>query len=332
MARNVGYMFLTGPEVIRAVSGREVTVQQLGGADVHHERSGVAHLVADTEGAALDLVKALLSYLPQNNADDPPYQPSDDAPERMDPALNTLVPADERISYDMHLVIERIVDRESFLELQPAYAANAIIGFARLGGYAVGIVANNPAVLAGVLDINSSDKIARFVRMCDAYNLPVVTLVDCPGYLPGIEQEYGGVIRHGAKIIYAYAGATVPKLSVIVRKAIGGAYIALSSKQMRSDMNFAWPTAQIAVMGAEGAARVLWREELQRAADPAALEQQFVAEYRERFFNPYHAADLGQIDEVIEPRETRPRLIRALEILRTKVQQNPARKHGLYPS
>ncbi len=317
MARDIGYMFLTGPEVVRAVSGREVTVQQLGGADIHHQRSGVAHLVADDERGALDLVKALLSYLPQNNTDDPPQLVPTDSPERMAPALNSIVPEDERIGYDMHTVVTQLVDEASFLELQPAYAANALIGFARMDGYPVGIVANNPAVLAGALDIDSSDKIARFVRICDAYNLPVITLVDCPGYLPGIEQEYGGVIRHGAKIIYAYAGATVPKISVVLRKAIGGAYIALSSKQMRCDLNFAWPTAQIAVMGAEGAARVLWREELKQAADPAALEQHLIAEYRERFFNPYHAADLGQIDEIIEPAETRPRLIRGLEILRT---------------
>jgi len=332
MARDIGYMFLTGPEVVRAVSGREVTVQQLGGADIHHQRSGVAHLVADDERGALDLVKALLSYLPQNNTDDPPHLLPSDSPERMAPVLNSIVPEDERIGYDMHTVVAQLVDEASFLELQPAYAANVLIGFARLDGYPVGIVANNPAVLAGALDIDSSDKIARFVRICDAYNLPVITLVDCPGYLPGIEQEYGGVIRHGAKIIYAYAGATVPKISVVLRKAIGGAYIALSSKQMRCDLNFAWPTAQIAVMGAEGAARVLWREELKQAADPIALERQLIAEYRERFFNPYHAADLGQIDEIIEPAETRPRLIRGLEILRTKVQQNPPRKHGLYPS
>ncbi len=332
MARDTGYMFLTGPEVIRAVTGREVTAQELGGADAHHRRSGVAHLVAPSEPAALDLVKLLLSYLPQNNAEDPPQLAPADPPERMDPELNTLVPEDERIGYDMHEVIERIVDRGSFLAIQPEYAANAIVGFARLDGYAVGIVANQPAVLAGALDIDSSDKIARFVRICDSYNLPIITLVDCPGYLPGVEQEHGGVIRHGAKIIYAYAGATVPKISVVVRKAIGGAYVAMSSKQMRCDLNFAWPTAQIAVMGAEGAVRILRRDELRKAADPQALERQFIAEYRERFFNPYHAANLGQIDEIIEPRETRPRLIRALEVLRTKVAQNPPRKHGLYPS
>lgn len=331
MSRDTGYMFLTGPEVIRAVTGREVSVQELGGADVHQQRSGVAHFVAPTESETLELVKLLLSYLPQNNTEDPPQLTPDDPAERMEAALNTLVPEDERVGYDMHQVIELIVDRGSFLEVQPEYAANAIVGFARLDGYAVGFVANQPAVLAGSLDIDSSDKIARFIRICDSYNLPIITLVDTPGYLPGIEQEYGGVIRHGAKIIYAYAGATVPKISVVVRKAIGGAYVAMSSRQMRCDLNFAWPTAIIAVMGAEGATRILRRDELKAAADPKALERQFIQEYRERFFNPYHAADLGQIDEIIEPSETRPRLIRALEILRTKVQSNPPRKHGLFP-
>jgi acetyl-CoA carboxylase carboxyltransferase component len=276
-------------------------------------------------------VKLLLSYLPQNNTEDPPQLAPFDPPERMELELNTLVPEDERVPYDMQRVIDLIVDRGSFLAVQSEYAANAIVGFARLDGYAVGVVANQPAVLAGALDIDSSDKIARFIRICDSYNLPIVTLVDTPGYLPGVEQEYGGVIRHGAKIIYAYAGATVPKIAVVVRKAIGGAYVAMSSKQMRCDLNFAWPTAQIAVMGAEGATRILRRDELKRAADPAALEREFIADYRERFFNPYHAADLGQIDEIIEPRETRPRLIRALEILRTKVQQTLPRKHGLFP-
>ncbi|GAB4426354.1 MAG: acyl-CoA carboxylase subunit beta [Chloroflexi bacterium OHK40] len=331
MARDTGSMFLTGPEVIRAVTGRAVTAWELGGAEAHHRRSGVAHLVAPDERAALEQVKLLLSYLPQNNTEDPPQLAPFDPPDRMEPALDTLVPEDERVAYDMQRVIDLIVDEGSFLAIQPEYAPNAIVGFARLEGYAVGVVANQPAVLAGALDIDSSDKIARFVRICDAYNLPVVTLVDTPGYLPGVEQEHGGVIRHGAKIIYAYAGATVPKIAVVVRKAIGGAYVAMSSKQMRCDLNFAWPTAQIAVMGAEGAARILWRDELRRAEDPAAREQEFIAAYRERFFNPYHAADLGQIDEIIEPHETRPRLIRALEILRTKVQANPPRKHGLIP-
>jgi acetyl-CoA carboxylase carboxyltransferase component len=291
----------------------------------------VAHFHAADEHAALALTKLLLSYLPQNNAEDPPQIAAYDPANRMDEALNTIVPEDEDQPYDMRQVIAAVCDHESFLEVHAAYAPNALVGFARLDGYAVGFVANQPAYMAGALDIDSSDKIARFVRICDAFNIPIVTLVDCPGYLPGVGQEHGGVIRHGAKVIYAYCEATVPKISIVTRKAIGGAYIALSSKQMRSDLAYAWPTAQIAVMGATGAVRILRRRELEQAADRAALEETLVHEYRELFFNPYRAADLGQIDEVIEPRETRPRLIRALELLRTKVQQNPPKKHGLMP-
>jgi acetyl-CoA carboxylase carboxyltransferase component len=326
-----GYMFLTGPEVIKTVSGHDLSARELGGADTHGRRSGVAHLVTPDEEAALELVKLLLSYLPQNNHEDPPHMELADSPERMEEALNGIVPEDERTPYDMRRVVELVVDHDSLLEIQPDYAPNALVGFARLDGYPVGVVANQPLVLAGSLDIDSSDKISRFVRLCDSYNIPLVTLVDCPGFLPGLEQEYGGVIRHGAKIIFAYSEATVPKIAIVIRKGIGGAYVAMSSKQLRCDLNLAWPSAQIAVMGAEGAVQVLRRSELREADDPAALAQAFVAEYRERFFNPYNAADLGQIDEVIEPCETRPRLIRAFEILRTKVQQNPPRKHGLFP-
>ncbi|OAN46892.1 methylmalonyl-CoA carboxyltransferase [Chloroflexus islandicus] len=332
MSESTGYMFLTGPDVIKAVSGRDISTQELGGAAVHCARSGVAHLSAPDDRAVIELIKRLLSYLPQNNNEDPPQIMPYDRADRQEPALNALVPADERQGYDIHTLIDLVFDHDSFLEIQPLFAPNAVVGFARLDGYAVGVVANQPAVMAGVLDIDSSDKIARFVRICDAFNVPIITFVDTTGFLPGIEQEYGGVIRHGAKIIYAYSEATVPKISVVVRKAIGGAYVAMSSKQLRCDLNFAWPSAQIAVMGAEGAVRILRRDELRAAADPSQLMAEFVAEYRRKFFNPYHAADLGQIDEVIEPAETRPRLIRALEILRTKVQQNPPRKHGLYPS
>jgi acetyl-CoA carboxylase carboxyltransferase component len=332
MSGETSFMFLTGPEVVKAVSGRDVSVQELGGAAIHTTTSGVAHLQANNDRHALELVKRLLSYLPQNNNEDPPQITPYDPPNRMEEALNTLVPQDERATYDAHQIVDWVFDQGSFFELQPEYAANTIVGFARLDGSAVGVVTNQPAYMAGALDINSSDKIARFVRICDAYNIPVVTFVDCPGFLPGIEQEYGGVIRHGAKMIYAYSEATVPKISVVVRKAIGGAYIAMSSKQLRCDLNFAWPTAQIAVMGAEGAVRVLRRQELAASDNPRELERAFVEQYRETFFNPYRAADMGQIDEVIEPRETRPRLIRGLEILRTKVQQNPPKKHGLYPS
>jgi acetyl-CoA carboxylase carboxyltransferase component len=325
-------MFLTGPDVIKAVTGEQVSAQTLGGAEVHTGRSGVAHLAAPTELAGVALVKRLLSYLPQNNAEDPPQIRPEDPPGRMDDALNTLIPNDENQPYDMRDAITAIFDADSFLEIQPAFAANAVVGFVRLDGYPVGVVANQPACMSGVLNIDASDKIARFIRTCDAYNLPIVTFVDCPGFLPGVDQEYAGVIRHGAKIIYAYCEATVPKISVVTRKAMGGAYVAMGSKQMRTDLAFAWPTAQIAVMGAEPAVRVLYREEVAGASDPAARTRELVADYREKFFNPYRAADVGQIDEVIEPRETRPRLVRALEVLRTKVQQNPPKKHGLSPT
>jgi acetyl-CoA carboxylase carboxyltransferase component len=325
-------MFLTGPDVIKAVTGENVSARDLGGAEIHTGRSGVAHLAADTEAAGISLVKLLLSYLPQNNNEDAPQIRPDDPTHRMYEALNTLVPEDENQPYDIRDAITAIFDTDSFLEIQSSFAPNAVVGFVRLEGHSVGVVANQPAYMSGALNIDASDKIARFIRICDAFNVPIVTFIDCPGFLPGTDQEYGGVIRHGAKIIYAYCEATVPKVSVVTRKAMGGAYVAMSSKQMRTDLAFAWPTARIAVMGAEPAVRVLYREEVRSAADPAARERELVAEYRERFFNPYHAADLGQIDEIIEPRETRPRLIRALEILRTKVAQNPPRKHGLYPS
>jgi acetyl-CoA carboxylase carboxyltransferase component len=331
MTRRTSFMFITGPDVIQAVTGEVVSAQELGGEAVHNARSGVAHFVADDEHQALELVKLLLSYLPQNNTDDPPQLRPHDHPDRMDESLNRVVPASDKEAYDMHDVIEPVLDRDSFLEVHAHYARNAIVGFGRIDGYPVGIVANQPAYLAGALDIDSSDKIARFVRICNAFNVPIVTFVDTPGYLPGVDQEHYGIIRHGAKVIYAYCEATVPKISLVTRKAIGGAYLAMSSKQMRTDLAFAWPTAQIAVMGAEGAARVLKRRELQAAADPAAIGAAFAEEYRGRFLNPYMAADTGQVDEVIEPRETRPRLVRALEILRTKVQQNPAKKHGLMP-
>lgn len=331
MAQPASYMFITGPDVIRAVTGQEVAIGDLGGTVVHNSRSGVAHLLAETEMEAIDLVKLLLSYLPQNNTEDPPQLTPHDAPDRMDEALNALIPERDDEPYDMHAVIERVFDGHSLLEVQPYYARNAITTFARLDGWPVGVVANQPEHMAGVLDIDSSDKIARFVRICDAFNVPVVTFVDCPGYLPGVDQEHYGIIRHGAKVIYAFCEATVPKISIVLRKAMGGAFLAMCSKQMRCDLAFAWPTAQIAVMGAEGAVRVLRRRELQAAGDRAALERSFEQDYRERFLNPYVAADVGQIDEVIEPRETRPRLVRALEVLRTKVQQNPPKKHGLMP-
>ena len=324
-------LFLTGPEVIKAVTGEQVTAQDLGGAEVHTGRSGVAHLAAVTEEEGLVLTTRLLGYLPQNNNEEPPTVACDDPLTRMDDTLNVLIPDDENQPYDIRDAIEVIFDRGSFLEIQPIFAANAVIGFARLDGYPVGVVANQPAFMSGALNIDASDKISRFIRLCDAFNVPIITFVDCPGFLPGTAQEYGGVIRHGAKIIYAYCEATVPKISIVTRKAMGGAYVAMGSKQMRNDITFAWPTAQIAVMGAQAAVNVLFRDEIKKAADPAACEAELLDEYREKFFNPYRAADVGQIDEVIEPRETRPRLARALEVVRTKVQQNPPKKHGLSP-
>ncbi|MBL8343664.1 MAG: acyl-CoA carboxylase subunit beta [Rubrivivax sp.] len=325
-------MFLTGPDVVQAITGEKVSGDDLGGADVHMGKSGVAHLQAWSDAAALDLVKQLLGYLPQNNNEDPPPITPYDPADRIDLELDSIIPEAENQPYDMHRVIGHVFDRESLLEIQPRYAPNALVGFARLDGFSVGVVANQPAHMAGALDIDASDKISRFIRICDAYNIPIVTFIDCPGFLPGTDQEYRGVIRHGAKIIYAYCEATVPKISVVTRKAMGGAYVAMSSKQMRTDLAFAWPTAQIAVMGAEPAVRVLFRQEVAAAADPAKRSAELVGAYREKFFNPYRAADVGQIDEVIEPHETRPRLIRALEVLRTKVQQNPPKKHGLIPT
>lgn len=331
MAKNTSFMFSTGPEVIKTVTGMDVTAQDLGGAEVHNSKSGVAHFLADDEQGAFNMLKMLLSYLPQNNTDDPPRVPPYDSVDRMDESLNNIVPLNDEEPYDMHQVITSIVDRDSFLEVHAYYAHNAITGFAHLDGYVIGIVANQPDHLAGVLDIDTSDKISRFVRICDAYNIPIVTFVDSPGILPGVAAEHRGAIRHAAKVIYAYCEATVPKISIVTRKAIGGAYIAMGSRTMRSDLAYAWPSAQIAVMGPGGAVRILERKALAAAEDPETLEKEFVQEYREKFYSPYNAAQRGQIDEVIEPKETRPRLILALEVLRSKVQHNPPRKHGLMP-
>ncbi len=331
MVDQTSNMFLTGPDIIKTVTGEIVSAEELGGALVHNATSGVAQVMADNEQHALSLTKALLSYLPQNNTEDPPPLEPYDSADRMDEVLNSIVPANDNAPYDMLQVLGRIFDHDSIFQLHRDWAANALVGFARLDGQSVGFIANNPQVMAGCLDINASDKIARHITLCDQFNIPLVTFVDCPGYLPGVEQEYNGVIRHGAKIIYAYCQATVPKISLVTRKAMGGSYVALSSKQMNNDVAFAWPSAQIAVMGAEGAARLLHRGAIQDAEDPAAEEARFIADYREKFYNPYQAADVGQIDEVIEPRETRPRLIRALEVLRTKVTQSIPKKHGLFP-
>jgi acetyl-CoA carboxylase carboxyltransferase component len=329
--QKTGFMFITGPEVIKAATGEQVDFESLGGAMVHNSISGVAHFAADDEAGALRLVRRLLGYLPQNNSEDPLRVAPYDDPARLDESLDRIIPADAREPYDMGQVISSIFDRNSFLEVHAHYAQNVLVGFARLDGYPVGVVANQPLVMAGSLDINSSDKIARFVRFCDAFNLPIITFVDCPGYMPGVAQEHGGIIRHGAKVIYAYCEATVSKISVVVRKAIGGAYIAMSDRQMRADLCYAWPTAQIAVMGPEGAVNILYREEISKAQNPAERRQQLIQEYADKFLSPYPAADLGQIDEVIEPGSTRLRLITALEILRTKVASNPPKKHGLMP-
>ncbi|MCX6033232.1 MAG: acyl-CoA carboxylase subunit beta [Chloroflexi bacterium] len=331
MVKKTGYMFITGPEVIKAVTGEQVDFESLGGAMVHNSVSGVAHFAADDEGSALRIVKELLNYLPLNNSEDPPRVTPYDDPARRDESLDHLIPESSDEPYDMRQVVSGVFDRGSFLEVHAHYAKNALIGFARLDGYPVGVVANQPLFIAGVLDTDSADKIARFVRFCDAFNLPIITFVDCPGYLPGVAQEHGGIIRHGAKIIYSYCEATVPKISVVVRKAMGGAYIAMSSKQMRTDLAYAWPSAEIAVMGPEGAVNILYREEISKAANPAERRQQLIQEYVDKFHNPYSAADMGQIDEVIEPSTTRLRLITALEILRSKVSSNPPKKHGLMP-
>ena len=331
MVKGTSFMHITGPEVIKAVTREEVTSEELGGAMTHNSKSGVAHFAAEDEEDCLQLTRRLLSYVPQNNMEDPPFVPTDDPPDRMDEALDTIVPDSPTKPYDMKEIIRRVADDGAFLEVHRHWAQNIIVGFARLGGFSVGIVAQQPQVLAGVLDIDSSIKAARFVRFCDCFNLPLVTFEDVPGFLPGVDQEHGGIIRNGAKLLYAYCEATVPKVSVVTRKAVGGAYIAMSSKQMRSDLAFAWPTAEIAVMGPEGAVNIIYRRELRAADDPEALRARFVAEYKAKFHNPYAAAETGQIDEVIEPRETRPRLIAALDILRGKVATNPAKKHGLMP-
>jgi propionyl-CoA carboxylase beta chain len=313
------------------VTGEVIDAEQLGGVDVHMSLSGTAHLAASSELEALALCRRVLTYLPANNVEPPPFEAPTDDPLRMDEALNHIVPLDPAADYPMHTVIDHIVDRGSFLELQPAWAQNCIVGLARLGGHSVGLVAQEPTVMAGVIDIDAADKIARFVRMCDCYNVPLVTFVDSPGFLPGVDQEHRGIIRHGAKVLYAYSEATVPKLSVITRKAYGGAYVVMSSKYLGTDVNFAWPSAEIAVMGAEGAANILFKKQIEAAADPAAERQRLAADYRQRFNNPYYAAGAGYVDDILEPRETRPKLIAALGALRDKIAPAPPRKHGNIP-
>jgi propionyl-CoA carboxylase beta chain len=331
MVEGTSYMFVTGPEVVRAVTHEEVDRELLGGAMTHTAISGVAHLAAPDEAQALALARRVLSHLPQNNMEQAPRQQVSDAIDRRDEALDTLVPEESTQPYDMHEVITRITDGGEFLELQPAWASNIIVGFCRLDGKSVGIVAQQPSVLAGALDIDASDKAARFVRTCDAFNVPLLTLVDVPGFLPGVAQEHGGIIRHGAKLLYAYAEASVPKVTVITRKAYGGAYDVMSSKHIRGDMNFAWPSARIAVMGIEGAVNIIFRDRLAKADDPVAERAQLTAEYEERFANPYVAAGRGYVDDVILPSETRPRVIRAFEMLEGKRERTLPRKHGNIP-
>jgi propionyl-CoA carboxylase beta chain len=331
MVRNSSYMFVTGPEVVKTVTHEEVSFEDLGGASVHSEISGVCHLAADSEADALYLSRKLLGFLPQNNMEDPPFLPTGDDPLRMEEALDTLIPDDPSKPYDMKDVIRPIVDEGLFFEVHESYAANIVVGFARLGGHSIGIIANQPAVLAGVLDINSSEKAARFVRFCDAFNIPILTLEDVPGFLPGTGQEHGGIIRSGAKLLYAYCEATVPKLTVITRKAYGGAYDVMSSKHVRGDVNLAWPSAEIAVMGPEGAVNIIFRKEIAQAEDAEQKRNELVDDYREKFANPYIAASRGYIDDIIEPGETRPRLINALEMLSNKRDSNPPKKHGCIP-
>jgi len=331
MVEGSSYMFITGPDVVKTVTGEEVTFEELGGADAHATKSGVAHLTAADEDSALADARYLLSFLPQNNRQPTPYDDPADPVDREAPELDDLIPDEPTKPYDMHRVIEAVADQDSFLELQPRFAENVVCGFARLGGYSVGIVANQPRALAGVLDIDSAVKAARFVRTCDAFNIPLITFVDVPGFLPGTEQEWGGVIRHGAKLLYAYCEATVPKLAVITRKAYGGAYDVMSSKHIRADFNFAWPTAEVAVMGPDGAVNIVFRNEIARAADGVAEKQRLVEEYRQTFANPFKAAELGYIDEVLMPRDTRPRLIGSLKALENKREKNPPRKHGNIP-
>jgi acetyl-CoA carboxylase carboxyltransferase component len=331
MVKGSSQMFITGPDVIRTVTGEEVGFEELGGAMTHNARSGVAHFAADDEAACFDQLRALLSFIPSNNLDEPPYLAPNDSPERAEEALQTIIPDNPRKPYDMVQIIEAVVDDGYFFEVQPFWAKNIVIGFARLDGHPVGIVANHPMHLAGTLDIDSSVKAARFVRFCDAFNIPLLTFVDVPGFMPGTQQEYGGIIRHGAKLLYAYCEATVPKLTVITRKAYGGAYDVMASKHIRADFNFAWPTAEIAVMGVDAAVRIIFRRELAEASDAQARLAALVEDYQERFANPYVAAERGYVDAVIEPRETRLALIRALKLAATKRQSLPSRKHGNIP-
>jgi acetyl-CoA carboxylase carboxyltransferase component len=331
MVKGSSYMFITGPEVIKAVTGEEISFEELGGAKTHNEKSGVAHFACESDEDAIDQIKRLLSYLPSNNMEDPPIVATGDDPGRTDSGLNSIVPDSPNKSYDMKEVIGAIVDNKEFFEPHQYYAPNMVVGFARLNGRSIGIIANQPKVLAGCLDINASDKATRFIRFCDSFNIPLLTIADVPGYLPGSQQEWGGIIRHGAKLLWCYSEATVPKLVLVTRKDYGGSYLAMCSKDLGADMAFAWPTAEIAVMGAAGAANIIHRREIDGAKNPAARREEKIKEYEELFSNPYQAAGRGYIDAVIEPSETRPRLIDALEIMCSKREIRPPKKHGNIP-
>ena len=331
MVKDTSYMFITGPDVIKTVTHEEVTKEELGGAMTHNAKSGVAHFAADNDEHALRITRELLSFLPSNNMENPPFVPTNDPSNRADESLNSIIPESSNQPYDIRDIIHNVVDENYFFEVQEHYAPNIVVGFARLGGFSVGIVANQPAFLAGVLDIDASVKAARFVRFCDCFNIPLITFEDVPGFLPGINQEHFGIIRHGAKLLYAFAEATVPKITVITRKAYGGAYCVMASKHIRTDLNFAYPTAEIAVMGAEGAVGVLYRKEISQADNAEELRKLKTSEFQDKFANPYIAAERGFIDEVIEPACTRPKLIRALSLLQNKRESNPPKKHGNIP-
>ena len=331
MTKGISYMFVTGPNVVKTVTHEQVTSEELGGAMVHASKSGVAHFACENEAEALTKVRRLVEYIPQNNVDDPPFIPTNDPADREEPKLNHIVPDNPNQPYDIKEVIEMVVDQGTFFEVHEDFAQNIVVGFARLGGRSIGIVANQPAVLAGVLDINSSTKGARFIRFCDAFNIPILTFEDVPGFLPGVDQEHGGIIRNGAKLLFAYCEATVPKVTVITRKAYGGAYDVMNSKHVRGDMNYAWPTAEIAVMGPKGAVEIIFKKDIESASDSEAELQKKTDEYREMFANPFIAAARGYVDDVIEPKTTRPRLIRAFQMLESKKDSNPPKKHGNIP-
>ncbi len=331
MTDKTSLMFITGPDVVKSVTKEDVSQEDLGGAQIHFTVSGVSHFTGRDEEESLGITRKILSYLPSNNVEDAPRPAAEDDPQRTDPRLNTIIPLEENIPYEMREIINSVVDRNSFFEVQAGWAQNAVVGFARLDGRSVGIVAQEPMAMGGSIDINASDKISRFVRICDAFNLPLITFVDSPGFLPGVAQEHGGIIRHGAKILYAYIEATVPKISIVTRKGYGGAYVVMSSKSIGADMHLAWPSAEIAVMGASGAANILYRKEISKAENPNALRAQREAEYREKFCTPYQAAEHGVVDNVIEPAQTRPILIAALKALREQARSAPPRKHGIMP-